>query len=182
MERLPASRADARAIGAKWYFTGEPCRFGHVEPRCTSNKRCRKCLYESTRRFFEANPGYQAAAFQRWRALNVERDRQASTAWQQANRAKVIAAIARREAGIDLRTPRWADADAIRAVYELAQRLSKETGIAHHVDHVIPLHGRLVSGLHVAENLRAIPAIENKRKSNLFNPNADDSTTEQLAA
>lgn len=64
--------------------------------------------------------------------------------------------------------PAWASAGAIRAVYDEARRLTRETGVAHHVDHIIPLRGEFVSGLHVAENLRAIPAAENLRKRNRY--------------
>lgn len=64
--------------------------------------------------------------------------------------------------------PAWADSSAIRAVYREADRLTRETGIPHEVDHEIPLRGRLVSGLHVHTNLRPLPARENRRKSNAF--------------
>lgn len=39
-----------------------------------------------------------------------------------------------------------------------------------HVDHIIPLNGRLVSGLHIWSNLRVIPAIINLRKNNFYEP------------
>src|SRR5262249_57098438 len=46
-------------------------------------------------------------------------------------------------------TPAWADKQAIRAIYEQAQRIARETGQKMHVDHIIPLKGRLVTGRHI---------------------------------
>ncbi len=72
------------------------------------------------------------------------------------------------------RVPEWADIDAIRAVYAEAERLTKETGIVHHVDHIVPLHSPIVSGLHWHGNLRPLPAAENIAKGNLIWPDMPD--------
>lgn len=64
------------------------------------------------------------------------------------------------------RMPSWADKKAIRAFYVEARRLTVETGVVHQVDHIVPLNGREVSGLHVAENLQVITQRENNRKFN----------------
>jgi excisionase family DNA binding protein len=68
----------------------------------------------------------------------------------------------------NMRTPPWADRQAIAAVYAEAKRLTAATGIEHHVDHEIPLCGEFVSGLHVHQNLRPMPAAYNIRKGNRF--------------
>lgn len=62
----------------------------------------------------------------------------------------------------------WADTDAIKAIYAEAHRRTRETGIPHHVDHEIPLQGRLVSGLHVHNNLQILTGSENSKKRNRF--------------
>lgn len=56
--------------------------------------------------------------------------------------------------------------DEISKIYDEAKEATRVTGIAHHVDHIIPLRGKLVSGLHVPWNLRVIPATENCAKGN----------------
>lgn len=81
--------------------------------------------------------------------------------------AKCASNAARRAAKLKA-TPSWADRRAIRRVYEDARSLVVVTGQKMHVDHIIPLKGRFVSGLHVAENLRPLPARENVKKSNRF--------------
>ena len=65
-------------------------------------------------------------------------------------------------------TPAWADKDAIKQIYAEAKRLTEETGVKYHVDHIVPLRHPLVCGLHVKENLRIVTANENFNKSNYF--------------
>lgn len=67
-----------------------------------------------------------------------------------------------------LHTPSWADMDAIAALYAEAKRLTVATGVPHHVDHIVPLAGRLVSGLHVQTNMQILTKSKNLAKSNRF--------------
>ena len=69
------------------------------------------------------------------------------------------------------RTPAWLTIDEhwmIEQAYELAALRTKLLGVAWQVDHVIPLQGKLVSGLHTPYNLQVIPAKYNQSKSNQF--------------
>lgn len=84
--------------------------------------------------------------------------------WGRAHKAKRAAWASARRASVLQRTPAWADADAIRAVYERCGQVTRESGVPHEVDHYYPLQGKSVSGLHVHENLQIIPARINRRK------------------
>ena len=69
------------------------------------------------------------------------------------------------------RVPSWVSAEdkrIMQEIYDLAALRTTVTGIKHHVDHIIPLQGTIVSGLHVPNNLRVIPWYENLAKSNTF--------------
>lgn len=66
--------------------------------------------------------------------------------------------------------PAWAEKKAIALIYRSSKERTAVTGIAHQVDHDIPIMGKRVCGLHVEQNLRIIVASENMRKSNLWDP------------
>ncbi len=112
--------------------------------------------------------GYAA----RHRAENKEAVLRAGSEWRARNRHLVNAKKAKREAAKLKATPSWADPKKIAAIYAEAARLTAETGILHHVDHIIPLVSKLVCGLHVETNLQVLPASVNQSKSNRTWPDA----------
>lgn len=76
------------------------------------------------------------------------------------------AKAARRRATRLQATPAWADGAEILEIYAAANRLSIETGIVHHVDHIVPLISKTVCGLHCVANLQVLTAKENRAKHN----------------
>ena len=76
--------------------------------------------------------------------------------------------VQERRTALKYATPLWADHKAIDAVYTEARRLSAETGIKHDVDHIIPLQGKKVCGLHIPWNLRVITKAANVKKHASF--------------
>ena len=77
-------------------------------------------------------------------------------------------------------TPKWSNREDIEAVYREARRLTRTTGIKHHVDHIFPIGGLEVCGLHVAENLQVITRRENLVKNN--KPPSEELTRQLNAA
>jgi len=137
----------------------------------------------SYRTYYENNKERHAAASRAWAAKNLERCRQlnarkrllkgdalraARRQHYRDNKHRYIANARRREADKLKATAKWADLEKIAEFYREAERLTRETGIRHHVDHIIPLRGKNVCGLHVETNLQVITAIANARKSNFF--------------
>lgn len=73
-----------------------------------------------------------------------------------------------RKFALQCATPSWADRDAMELLYIEARGLTATTGIKHEVDHIIPLQGKKVCGLHVSWNLRVITKAANIRKHARF--------------
>lgn len=86
--------------------------------------------------------------------------------WQIENRDRVVAKCAERYAAKTRAMPKWVNRADLLRIYQQRETIARETGREYHVDHIVPLRGRLASGLHVPWNLRIIPGIENRRKSN----------------
>lgn len=106
-----------------------------------------------------------------WSKKNPDKVRQYAQKSKRNNKGKVNAdTVARRLAKVK-RTPKWLTTDdrwMIEQAYELAALRTKMFGFSWHVDHIVPLQGKTVSGLHVPNNLQVIPWVENVRKANTF--------------
>lgn len=104
-------------------------------------------------------------------AVNREARAARHAAWRAANPHRVRALASYRRAAKKQRTPPWLTAEhyeQIVAVYERASWLTKTTGIMFHVDHIVPLQGKTVSGLHVPWNLECMWGTRNLSKNNRF--------------
>ena len=106
-----------------------------------------------------------------WSKKNPEKVKQYAKKTKEKNRGRVNSdTVARRLAKIR-RTPAWLTEDdkwLLKEAYNLAVLRTKMFGFPWHVDHIIPLQGEMVSGLHVPNNIQVIPWIDNVRKANSF--------------
>ena len=132
----------------------------------------RRALYVANR---EAEKAIAKVRSAEWRKNNPDHagSKAAKRKWKQDNPAKVRADTVKRRTAKMRRTPPWLTTEELWLVeqaYELAALRTKIFGFGWHVDHVLPLQGKFVSGLHVPENLQVIPGVENVRKANRFMP------------
>ena len=124
---------------------------------------------ERARAWALANPKKKKESVDKWRSNNLDQHNSTNRNWNQNNKPRKAALQAKRKSVILQRTPAWdPDVHLIIAKYQLAAMLTKASGIEHHVDHIIPLQGKKVSGLHTFANLRVIPGSDNVKKSNKF--------------
>ena len=107
-----------------------------------------------------------------WVLRNRDLDRALKLAYQRNsdNKAKLMEKVRRYQARKANALPKWAGREAMEAFYEEAIRLSRETGIKHEVDHVVPITHQLVCGLNCEANLQVIPMRLNRSKNNRYWP------------
>jgi hypothetical protein len=165
------TRKEAILNKATQYFTGRACIKGHIAARRAKTGECLKCRKTYLSKWLKDNPNkikqYSATQYlkyesekHKWQARNKK---YAATHKDKVNAKTVAYQLAKAN-----RVPLWADKEKIKELYKKAVLKSIETGIQWHVDHIVPLRGKLVSGLHVPENLRVIPGIENVKKANRY--------------
>lgn len=182
------SLKQARDFGLTRYFTGKPCCHGHIDQRLTSSRVCvvctrnklaayriknrtsllakkRKAQNEYRRKYPDKVKATAKATTRKYRVARNEE----KAAWARKNRGRVLAWCRKRQLDKSRRTPAWLTAEdfwLIEQFYETAAARTKVTGVKWHVDHKLPLRGKVVSGLHVPFNLQVILGSENSRKGN----------------
>ena len=219
------TRKEAKAQGLKRYFTGKPCKWGHVAERFSVDGKCAKCsrlhnrqyyaenrdkelerkrqwreenreyarqyyaenrdkAREHFRQYYAENREKKLEYFRQYRAENREKELERHRQYREENREKVRerirqhyaenrgmyrANVTKRLAAKLERTLAHEEELTQFVMEEAAQQandMEEVFGTPFHVDHMIPMQGRKVSGLHVWYNLQVIPAHLNISKGN----------------
>ncbi len=148
---LPATRAEARALGILYYQASSECWRGHISLRYTSNGMCIACA--------------------KIVSAEAEMRRKKRVAQQQAEARKALPKRLReillktkpylfqRQARIERAAPKWVDRAELKRIYD-------ECPEGYEVDHIYPIAGKNASGLHVPWNLQYLSHAENMKKYN----------------
>jgi hypothetical protein len=185
IQKAKPERAIALQNGQNTYFTGRACKHGHISPRFTIDASCVECRAvaletwrrehtklkaREKRKFMSANERmvYRSRNAERVRLdrkLNPEKYREQERKHSRLKRMRhperKLAEVRKRQASKLKRTPVWADLAAIKKFYENCPD-------GHEVDHIAPLRGKTVCGLHVLTNLQYLPAADNRAKGCSF--------------
>lgn len=215
------SKKEAKDKGLTHYFTGKPCRRGHVAPRylggqcvsclrqladqrrqtflenrkefekgetfigntckiCNNNVRfrsslrCVACRRNQNTKWRKENPERKSKWYEEnktevqeynenYRKENSDKVKELSKNWKLNNREHATHMENLRRAKKLNATPLWADLEKIKEIYLNCPKSMS-------VDHIIPLQGKLVCGLHVENNLQYLSRKENSSKNNNYVP------------
>lgn len=195
---------EAKEKGLKHYYTGIPCKHGHLTLRFTKGAICCECNNIKMRKYWENNKEAKENRNEKFRnkrfnkpevyakELQQKKDRWAkdieyrnsqielmksryqentknldfvekrnanNREYAKNNRPLLNAKMSKRRALQLNATPIWANFDVIKEIYKTCPK-------DFHVDHIVPLKGKNVCGLHVEYNLQHLPAKENLSKGN----------------
>jgi hypothetical protein len=178
------ARYEAMQQGLKHYIASSPCSRGHYSWRITNTGTCVECRRLKEKERYDANPLKAIQQTKKYyyknqeamqlrarldrltepeekRAARLEKAKIQARQWRANNPRHHNALTTAHKKVVKQRTPAWADMQKIVEFY-------KNCPEGHQVDHIIPLRGKTVSGLHIVENLQYLTAKENRNKSNYY--------------
>lgn len=174
MVDVKSSKSAARTAGDSVYFTGIPCKNGHVSARLVASGRCLDCKRQADRNRYNREDmrearGTSFACYETWtpetqKEADLLREYRATAVaeWRKRHPSKAK----NRKTRLQKATPAWVDFSEMDEIYFQAHLRTQETGIVHVVDHIEPLYGKTCCGLNVPWNLQVLPVHLNREKSN----------------
>lgn len=118
---------------------------------------CINCQRLRKRQYYLLNRDKKLTQGKKWREENYEYKKQLNKIWRENNRNRTAYYARKRQAQKLKALPEWVDLNELKLIYH-----NRPEG--HHVDHIIPLQGKIVCGLHVPWNLQYLTAKENLEK------------------
>jgi hypothetical protein len=144
-------------------FGKDPSRGDGVRPLCKACVKIKNAKYrkenpekvsEIEKSWYQRNKEYKVLYSHNWNISHRDRYRINKNISNKKRRVRVGA------------LPIWTSDSLIRSFYEQADELTKVTGVKHSVDHIVPLNGKTVCGLHCHTNLQVLPLLDNIKKGN----------------
>lgn len=165
-------RREAMVRGDKVFRVGEQCSAGHTSGFRVDSGDCVQCSRDRARRWRRDNPARFRDSLADYCSRNADRQRAKTREWAKSNPERVRDHRATTKKHVKHATICGSTySRQIASIYRQARELTKITGTQYVVDHVVPLRGKKVCGLHVPWNLQVITSDENLRKLNKFNIN-----------
>ena len=189
------SRKEAIEAGLKVYFTGKPCKNGHIAERYVGSGKCSCCHMESMEKYsqkernlwenrlkkyrerstayYEANKDKLAERSKAYYDANRTSITEKQKAYRKTNRERYRLLRKQRNKKIKKATPPWheSERDLISWMYREVKARNRLAGYnKYSVDHIIPFKNKNVCGLHTISNMQIITLKENLEKGNKLLP------------
>lgn len=144
----------------KEYIAEQKEKFKHLDPE-TQRQKTNELQAKRTMYYKRNKEYYQRKWQERYQKFKAE-EKARKKAYYETHQSDYVARKRKRDAAKLNRTPKWLTQEQL----ELMKRVYKYCPDGYDVDHIVPLQGKNVSGLHVPWNLQYLPELENARKSN----------------
>jgi hypothetical protein len=151
-----------KAYWNTWYYRGG----NEIKKQWKKDNSDKQLAYDTKYRV--NNPTRRSEIDKKSYQKHIEKRRAKTLRFAKANPAYYSRKARERRGLKKTATPKWADHRAINDIYLERDRITMATGIQHHVDHIVPLHGNTVCGLHVEYNLQILTIGDNLSKGNRY--------------